>query len=87
MEIAVYLLYIFCLIQVKKLKSEAAKKGVTLRLMPVGFKKRTENTSFFHYKYVVCHSSFVSIISTIFAAVDFMAATIEKLHFLIRVFL
>ena len=35
---------------VKKLRSEAAKKGVDLRLMPVGFEKRMENTSRFNFK-------------------------------------
>ena len=87
MKIAVRLLYIFCFIQVKKLKSEAAKREVMLRFMPVGFQKRTENTSFFHYKYVECHSSFVFIISSTLAALGFMPATIEKLHFLFHVFL
>ncbi|XP_028402138.1 box C/D snoRNA protein 1-like [Dendronephthya gigantea] len=35
---------------VKRLRVEAAKKGVNLRLMPVSFQKRKENTSFFHFK-------------------------------------
>ncbi|XP_046852438.1 box C/D snoRNA protein 1-like isoform X2 [Xenia sp. Carnegie-2017] len=34
----------------RKLKNVAIQHGVHLQLMPVGFKKRTENTSFFHFK-------------------------------------